>query len=178
MMMNLILLTGGPVQTILSSSTSTETAKLQIRITLFNTLSTVLLALTIIFAAAAVLLFFCFRIPEVYSFLSGKARDKKVREIQAKNAGIEDLSHADDPNYAPSHGPLSEGAEQTTLLGGGVSTCDRHGELPEADAGPGQTVLLTPGLSAAMATQIRQVPAHRFVIVKEEIEVHTDEMID
>lgn len=191
---------------------------------LYHTGFMICLALTILFIALSIFLFFKLKIRDVFNILTGRAQKRSIRMMEEENAKTGKLRRdyvpantSSDLYTTPSGGippvvytppedtgagktaegpfpvassisrPAGEGSEATTLLhegeGSEATTLLYQEEVPakSADAGaPGETMLLTPEMEAEMEsagnTEPPKMPG-RFQITKDEIWIHTDEMI-
>lgn len=199
---------------------------------LYHTGFMICLALTILFIALSIFLFFKLKIRDVFNILTGRAQKRSIRMMEEENAKTGKLRRdyvptntSSDLYTTPSGGippvvytppedtgagktaegpfpvassisrPAGEGSEATTLLhegeGSEATTLLHEGEGSEAttllyqedvpakpaDAGaPGETMLLTPEMESAGNTEPPKMPG-RFQITKDEIWIHTDEMI-
>ena len=55
-------------------------------ISLYHTLFLIFLVLTVIFALLSILLFFTFRIRQVFDFLTGRGEKRTIRQMEEENA--------------------------------------------------------------------------------------------
>lgn len=124
---------------------------------LLNTLFNISLALTIIFTALTIALFFHFKVIDVLNELSGKARTEATKKMQENYAVTGSLRQSDRP------GPVS----------GDVQKKKQTGSINNADS---KGLMLTEHLAASSPDQ--SIKAVNFKITKEQLIIHTQEHIN
>ena len=165
-------------------------------ISLYHTAFIVFLILTIVFALISVLIFFQFRIKDVFDFKTGRGQKRTIRQMEEENAKTGKLrqeyasantssdlyrtpdsrTSLDGRDQTEALDNLAEGSEETTLLReneGSEETTLLGGNSEPAYSSESETVVLNQDmLAAAMAKSVG-----RFEIVKESMWIHTDERI-
>lgn len=159
-----------------------------------NMMFYVFLVLTIMFFLISVLLFFVFDIKKIYLILSGKAEKLGIKKLQEESFRTGNLSknnsansvYNDTDSFAESEkfgtsGKVQvlndmAGTNQTTILGGEETTM--LGVEETTVLGVGETTMLggeTDMLGTAQTTILKN--DRKFVIIKKNVLIHTEEVI-
>lgn len=158
-------------------------------ISLYHTGFIVCLSLTFLFAALSVFFFFKFKIRNVFDFRTGRAEKRKIKQMEEENAKTGKLRQEDiTPNttsdlYRTPSGNIppviysgAESAGQTSTETEAVPQGSAETELlhqtPETECG--ETTLLT---ETAPEEKAKPVFSGKFEVVKEQMWVHTNEII-
>ena len=153
---------------------------------ILNTLSSVSLALTVIFLFLSVVTFFYFHIIDIYLDLSGKAKREAIKKKQ-DDYSVTGTLRQSDRNSGSSSGPLSGSLSGSISSGlskgtGGFKKADNSSgmfmteHLSSRELAVSQTGAAKPYENKGQGTTYPGSQA--FVISKEIIVIHTNERID
>ncbi len=160
---------------------------------IYHTAFTVCLVLVILFAGISIFLFFSFRIKEVFNFLTGRAQKRSVQQMEEENAKTgklrqdyyssstsSDLYAIKSSNILPTaYKEDADGKARTAPLEiGNSEEIYQDSESEETmllDSDLGETTLLTSQMDQGTVEAME--PVWNFIIKKELMEIHTEEII-